>query len=143
MMTQLAGGEYPHIPAKIRDRVLVVDGEPLVRWALTASLTAAGYDVLSAATGEDACDLAARTPHPAVVLLDVPPHDIDQATFVDQLRRIAPHCRLLVLTTERRGGTSPQWLGARVIEKPFDLTDVVRLVGEAIHYHHHEDRRDT
>ena len=143
MMTQLASGEYPQLSVKIRHRVLVVDGEPLVRWALTASLSAAGYDVSSAATEEDACNLAAGTPHPAVVLLDVQPHDSERPPFVDQLRRIAPQCRFLVLTTERRDGTSPQWLGARVIEKPFDLTDVVRLVGEAIHYHHHDDRRDT
>jgi len=37
-----------------------------------------------------------------------------------------------VLTTARRGGAPAVWRGAEVIEKPFDLAEVVRLVGEAI-----------
>jgi DNA-binding NtrC family response regulator len=132
MITQLAGGEYPELSAKIPARVLVVDGEPLVRWALTASLSAAGYDVLTAATGDDACDIAARIPHPAVVLIDLRPQDMHGQAFFEEIRRVAPECRLLVLTTERRGGAPPEWRDAQVIEKPFDLAEVVRLVADAI-----------
>ena len=132
MIPQLAGGEYPPMPAKVLDRVLVVDDEPLVRWALTASLSAAGYDVVSAATGAEACEIAAQTPRPAVVLLDLRPQDTKGQAFFDEIRRVAPLCRLLVLTTERRGAAPPGWLGAEVIEKPFDLAEVVRLVGQGI-----------
>ena len=132
MITQLANGEYPHPPAKVRARVLVVDGEPLVPWrALSASLSAAGYDVVTAANGAEACAIAKRRPHPAVVLLDLRPDTHDQA-FFDQIKLAAPGCRVLVLTTERRGGAPAGWLGAEVIEKPFDLAEVVRLVGEAL-----------
>jgi DNA-binding NtrC family response regulator len=132
MTTQLAGAEYPAPPAKIPARVLVIDDEPLVRWALAASLTAAGYDVLTATTGEEACQLAAQMPNPAVVLLDLRPRDTHGRALFDEIRRRAPQCRLLVLTTERRDDASPAWLGAQVIEKPFDLVDVVRLVSEAM-----------
>ena len=118
-------------PVKVPARVLVVDGEPLVRWALTASLSVAGYEVVTASTGRDACEIAERT-HPAVVLLDLRPQDTHGQAFFEEIRRVAPGCRLLVLTTERRGGAPPAWLGAQVIEKPFDLADVVRLIGEAI-----------
>ena len=131
MITPLARGEYSQTPAKVRGRVLVVDGEPLVRWALTASLSAAGYDVETAASGAEAYEIAARRPQPAVVLLDLRPDTHGQA-FFDRIKRVAPRCRVLVLTTERRGGAPPGWLGAEVIEKPFDLAEVVRLVGEAI-----------
>ncbi len=124
-------GNIPTAPAKVRDRVLVVDGEPLVRWALSASLSAAGYDVVTAANGADACAIAKGRPHPAVVLLDLRPDMHDQA-FFDQIKVVAPGCRVLVLTTERRGGAPAGWLGAEVIEKPFDLAEVVRLVGEAL-----------
>ena len=133
MITQRAGGNYPQASAKVPDRVLVIDGEPLVRWALTASLSAAGYDVVTAATGADACEIAARVPHPAVVLIDLRPQDTHGQAFFEEIRRVAPQSRLLVLTTERRGGAPPEWGGAQVIEKPFDLAEVVRLVGEAIH----------
>lgn len=132
MITQPAGGEHSPSRAKIPDRVLVVDDEPLVRWALTASLSAAGYEVVSAASGADACAMAAQTPHPAVVLLDLRPQDMNGQGFFDEIRRVAPRCQVLVLTTERRGGAPPAWLGAEVIEKPFDLAEVVRLVDEAM-----------
>jgi DNA-binding NtrC family response regulator len=132
MITQLAAGEYPQMSAKVRSRVLVIDGEPLVRWALTASLSAAGYDVVTAATGADACEIAARPPHPAVVLIDLHPQDAHGPALFEQISRVAPGCRLLVLTTERRGGAPPEWQGAQVIEKPFDLADVVRLVADAV-----------
>ncbi len=133
MMTQLAGAEYPHRPAKIPDRVLVVDGEPFVRWALTASLSAAGYDVVTATTGEDACELAARTATSGRGAAGPSAAEIRTGSALfDEIRRVAPRAGCLVLTTERRGDAPPAWLGAQVIEKPFDLADVVRLVGEAM-----------
>jgi DNA-binding NtrC family response regulator len=131
MMTPPVTAENFPSPVKVPARVLVVDGEPLVRWALTASLSAAGYEVVTASPGADACEIAAHS-HPAVVLLDLRPQDTHCQAFFDEIRRVAPRSRLLVLTTERRGGASPAWLGAQVIEKPFDLADVVRLVGEAV-----------
>ena len=131
MLMPLGSGEYPATGAKVRGLVLVVDGESLVRWALAASLSTAGYDVVTAANGADACAIAAKSPHPAVVLLDLRP-DTHGQTFLDQIKLAAPSCRVLVLTTERRDGVPPGWLGAEAIEKPFDLAEVVRLVGEAV-----------
>ena len=132
MMTHLAGGEYPQLSEKIRDRVLVVDGEPLVRWALTASLSAAGYDVVTASNAIEACAIAAKLPSPAVVLLDLQPQDTHAQLFLDEIKRVAPRSRVLLLTTERRGGAPPGWLGAEIIEKPFDLAHVARAVEQAI-----------
>lgn len=131
MATPMVGaGNFP-LPAKVPGRVLVVDREPLVRWALTTGLTVAGYDVLDAATRTDACEIAARVPHPAVVLIDLVPNDVQGQVFFDEIHRLAPTCRVIVLTTERRRGAPAEWRGAEVIEKPFDLAEVVRLVGEA------------
>ena len=132
MITQLAGGEYPHVSVKVPGGVLVVDGEPLVRWALTASLSAAGYDVVTASSGAEACEIAARIPHPHVVLIDLRPQDSHGQAFFEEIQRVAPDSRLLVLTTERRGGAPPEWRNAQVIEKPFDLAEVVRLVADAM-----------
>ncbi len=51
-------------------RVLVCDDEPQIRRALGVNLTARGYDVDLAETGEQALELAARR-HPDVVVLDL------------------------------------------------------------------------
>jgi two-component system, OmpR family, KDP operon response regulator KdpE len=49
-------------------RVLVVDDEPQILRALSANLRGAGYDVATAATGEDALANAAMRPPDAVIL---------------------------------------------------------------------------
>ena len=51
-------------------RVLVVDDDPAIRLICTTWLTLDGYEVLEAANGQDALDLA-LTAEPAVVLLDL------------------------------------------------------------------------
>ena len=50
--------------------VLVVDDEPQILRALTTNLRGAGYDVVTAATGEDALAQAA-TRAPDAVILDL------------------------------------------------------------------------
>ncbi|TML12148.1 MAG: response regulator transcription factor, partial [Actinobacteria bacterium] len=49
-------------------RVLVVDDEPQILRAVSANLRGAGYDVETAATGEDALTSAAMRPPDAVIL---------------------------------------------------------------------------
>ena len=51
-------------------RVLVVDDERQIRRALLLNLRARGYEIVEAATGEEAIRLAA-TEHPDLVLLDL------------------------------------------------------------------------
>ena len=53
-------------------RVLVVDDEPQILRALRINLTARGYDVVAAADGRTALELAASK-HPDVVVLDLGP----------------------------------------------------------------------
>jgi two-component system KDP operon response regulator KdpE len=68
-----------------RRRVLVVDDEPLIRRALTASLEAAGYDVTTAADGESALTAAALR-QPDAVVLDLRLPDIDGVEVCRRLR---------------------------------------------------------
>src|SRR5690606_8315271 len=66
-------------------RVLVVDDEPQIRRALSTNLGARGYDVLTAATGEEALRVAAER-HPEVVILDLGLPGIDGVEVVRGLR---------------------------------------------------------
>ena len=65
--------------------VLVVDDEPQIRRALATNLRARGYDVVLAATGEEALVLAAER-HPDVVILDLGLPGIDGIDVVRGLR---------------------------------------------------------
>jgi two-component system KDP operon response regulator KdpE len=68
-----------------RARVLIVEDEPTLVRALRIDLRARGYEVLTAATGRDALEQAARRP-PDAVLLDLGLPDRDGTDVVRQLR---------------------------------------------------------
>nr|HPG89443.1 response regulator [Hyphomicrobium sp.] len=65
-------------------RVLVVDDEPQILRFLKPSLAAAGYEVISAATGKEAL-AAAATRSPDVILLDL---GLPDGTGVECVRRL-------------------------------------------------------
>ncbi|MGH9138294.1 MAG: response regulator transcription factor [Acidimicrobiales bacterium] len=79
-------------------RILVVDDEPAILRALTAALRARGYEVVTAATGEQAISRCA-TEDPAAVILDLGLPDIDG---IDVCRRIRQWSGvpIVVLTAE-------------------------------------------
>ena len=66
-------------------KVLVVDDEPQIVRALRINLSARGYDVSTAASGQEALRVAA-TVKPEVVVLDLGLPDIDGATVIEGLR---------------------------------------------------------
>ena len=112
-------------------RVLVVDDEALIRWSICMALTAAGFDAVAAGSSEDACLLAAEWPPPKVALLDIPP-DGHACELMGRLRRIYPDCRFLIMSTTRGKCPTLDDTLVQMVAKPFDLGEVVRLVGEAV-----------
>ncbi len=68
-----------------RERILVVDDEPQILRFLKPSLAAAVYDVITAATGTEALEIAA-TAAPAVIVLDLGLPDMDGKDVIKSLR---------------------------------------------------------
>jgi DNA-binding NarL/FixJ family response regulator len=79
-------------------RVVIVDDHPMVREGLRRMLDEDGIDVVGEAG--DTVDALRAVQHltPDVVLLDVELSDGDGLTALPQLRRAAPHARVLVVT---------------------------------------------
>jgi len=132
MMPPSARGKSRIPRDKSPTRVLIVDDEPLVCWSLAAGLRIAGFDAITASSGVEGLALAGRPPHPAVVLLDVRLSHGGRAALLRDLRRAAPACRLLWLTTEAQVPGSRPSDDMRTIRKPFDLAEVVQQVSDAI-----------
>jgi DNA-binding NtrC family response regulator len=116
--------------------ILVVDDEPLIRWAVREGLETAGFHVLEAGTAREA--IASLSNHPvAVALLDVRLPDSDDLTLLRRFRHDAPDCRVIMMTAH---GT-PELMAQAVTEgafgtvsKPFDMggmIDLVRAAGAA------------
>src|SRR5262249_19684910 len=117
-------------------RVLVVDDEPLVRWCVAETLGARGYDVIEAGDGAGATQVLVDDRDGAdVVLLDYRLPDSNDLKLLSNLRRLAPHAAVILMTAywtpelaERAGH-----LGAfLVLPKPFEMNELAPLVMQAL-----------
>ena len=116
-------------------RVLVVDDEPLIRWALVETLTDAGHEATEAGDAKAAIEAlhTARAPFD-VVLLDLRLPDASGLAVLAQVRRQWPETQVILMTAY---GTSEVVadaldLGAfRVVPKPLEMSDLSDLVIEA------------
>ncbi len=111
-------------------RLLVVDDEPNIRELLAASLRFAGFEVDTAADGQQAVRKALDG-GPDLVVLDVMLPDLDGFTVTRRLREQGRHMPVLFLTA--RDDTSDKVAGLTVggddyVTKPFSLDEVIARI---------------
>jgi DNA-binding NtrC family response regulator len=120
----------PPAPTPTR-RVLVVDDEPSICRALTIALSRAGYDVVSALSGEAAHELL-RTTHFDVLFLDLRIPDVRGDVLFHLAASLQPHLRHRTLFSTGDVSERAQALidecQCPVIRKPFKLDDVLAAV---------------
>ena len=126
-------------------RILVVDDEETVRNLLKRTLEEAGYDVVTAADGEEALYVAYQQ-ETEVVLLDIKMPGISGIEVLGKLTADWPDICVIMVTAVVDTQTAVEALkmGAYdFITKPFDRDDVVQKVQKAIAKWSHQikDRR--
>jgi two-component system KDP operon response regulator KdpE len=117
------------------DRVLVVDDEPQIQRFLKPALTAAGYDVVEAATGAAALK-AAATAAPDVVILDLGLPDMDGKEVVAQLRGWSSVPIIILSARDRETEKIAALdLGADdYVEKPFNIGELTARIRAALRH---------
>jgi DNA-binding NtrC family response regulator len=116
--------------------ILVVDDEPLIRWAVRETLEAAGYGVIEAGSAREAISrISEADGHPLkVALLDLRLPDSNDLSLLRRVRTEAPTCQVIIMTAH---GTSEVLCDAinqgafATISKPFDLSSMLGLVQAA------------
>jgi len=117
--------------------VLVVDDEPLIRWSVGESLGDLGFDVEEATDAASALRIVTSAAVPfGVVILDLRLPDMHDLSLLGTIRQLLPQAHVILMTAF---GTpeivADAWaMGADVLAKPFELTELNRLVAR--------DRRD-
>jgi two-component system response regulator AtoC len=112
-------------------RILVVDDEALIRWAISETLQEEGHAVLEAGTASQAIERVQNGPTPDVILLDFRLPDSDDLALLGAIRRLVPSTAVIMMTAY---GTAATLAGAlelgafRVLGKPLDLEDLDPLV---------------
>ncbi len=128
--------EFPRAAKKSGGaRVLVVDDEPLVRWAVSEALGRQGYEVIEAGDGASAIASLDHEAPVDAVLLDVWLPDCEDLRVLGDIHRLVPETPVIVMTSfpYPELGVEARRLGAiRVVRKPFDMDDVAPLVASAL-----------
>lgn len=121
------------MPGDPRAVVLVVEDDPNIRVVICEALTAEGLEVVEARDGEEACRLAQER-RPSAVVLDIGLPLLDGAAVADRIRELyEDHVPVIVVTAAWRAEDAARRVRAvAYVIKPFDITDLVRVVRSAI-----------
>jgi DNA-binding NtrC family response regulator len=134
---QVATGNFPRLAKKsARATILVVDDEPLIRWAVAETLAESGYEVRGA--DDAASAMRAFLPGPRafdVVFLDLRLPDCDDLGVLSAMRRLSPHTQMILMTAfgSPELFTEARRLGAfAIMDKPFEMDALQPLVERAL-----------
>lgn len=105
--------------------VLVVDDERHICWLIEETLTAAGYPVKTATNWKKALETVEKET-PLLTLVDYRLPGVSGASFIEEIRRRAPQCKIILMTGETEAASCLQIDG--YLAKPFDLRDLRGLV---------------
>ena len=121
-------------PVTSRRSVLVVDDEPGVRAVLDRELRKQGYDVVTAATGDEALSLLERY-RPAVILSDVHMPGMDGHALLRHLTAIGAEASVVLMSGQ---GEVEDVIGALregavdYLQKPWTLAALAAVLGRAM-----------
>ncbi|HEY9675241.1 MAG TPA: response regulator [Waterburya sp.] len=120
-------------------RILVIDDEDGIREIIQICLeAAAGWDVLTAASGSEGL-ATAQAQKPDAILLDVMMPDMDGPTTFRQLQAdpTTQHIPTILLTAKAKISEQQQFIDlgvTGVITKPFKAQDLVNQIRKILHW---------
>jgi two-component system nitrogen regulation response regulator GlnG len=115
-------------------RILVVDDEEAVCWALQRALTADGHKVAVAASAEEAFQETAKQT-PQAILLDVRLPGLDGLSALAKLRQMSDDAPVIVMTAFGNLETAVRAVEGGAFDylaKPFDLDQALETVKRAL-----------
>ncbi len=114
--------------ARASARVLVVDDDPSILDTVSSILSGEGYQVMSAAGGEEALALS-RTWHPTLVLLDMRMPAMDGWAVARALHATGSRVPIIVMTAAENARRWADEIGAAGhLAKPFALDELIACV---------------
>jgi DNA-binding NtrC family response regulator len=116
--------------------VLVVDDQRAIRILLKRALEKHGFEVWMASGGFEAMEIYGRNPGAiAAVLIDVCMPEMDGPQTLNAIRELNPDVAGCFMTADHRLIESelfPPAYVSRVIKKPFDLDEVIRMTRQLV-----------
>ncbi|SFB57047.1 Response regulator containing CheY-like receiver, AAA-type ATPase, and DNA-binding domains [Rhizobium sp. NFR07] len=109
-------------------RVLVVDDEPLIRFATVDALEAAGFEVVEAGNADEAFILFEGTQIDAVFTDVNMPGSTDGLGLMNRIRSRSPGTRVIVTSGHVRLGAFDLASGVSFIPKPYNHDEIIDML---------------
>ncbi|TGE31549.1 sigma-54 dependent transcriptional regulator [Desulfosporosinus sp. Sb-LF] len=125
-------------------KILVIDDEERMCWALERALSHEGYQVATATRGLQGIDLAQKN-EPSMVILDLKMPDIDGIEVLKEIKKINFSIPVIMITAHGTIDTAIEAMkiGATdYITKPFKLEELKVHVKQALHLSNLENQVD-
>ena len=116
------------MPAK--NKILVVDDEDALRTVLSAELEGEGYQVTTAADGQEAINVLTSSVFD-LILLDIKMPNVDGFEVLKFVKEKHPKTKVIMLTgfADLKNAIESKKLGAEdFVSKPYDLVDLLSTV---------------
>ena len=129
----------------IKGRLLIVDDEPAIRWALQKTLQRMNFEISEAETGEQAVALV-RTVHFDAVLLDIGMPGMNGIETCKEIRKLMPLLGIVMLTVKNTEEDKIQALDAGAddyITKPFHVGELAARLRAAVRRAHATEADDA
>lgn len=114
-------------------KVLLVDDEEDIIWGLSRTLTRAGYDVLTALSGEGALTTLQTQPVD-ILITDIKMPGMSGLDLIVEAKRKYPNLKAVVMTargSEELMRETAERGAVEYIEKPFDLDAFINVIAKA------------
>ncbi len=116
------------------NRILLVDDEEAVCWALQRALGKEGYKVEAASSAEDAFSRCEKNP-PDTIVLDVHLPGVDGLSAMERLKILSDEAPIVVITAHGNLSTAVRAVENGAFEylaKPFDLDQALEIIQRAL-----------
>ena len=115
-------------------RVLVVDDERLIRWALRERLAGEGYEVVEAIDGKEA-ERAVESANFDCALLDLRLPDTDGVALLKRIHRTRPDLPVILVTAYSTIDSAVDAMKCGAVDyvsKPFNMDEIAAIVRHAV-----------
>ena len=125
-------------------KILVIDDEERMCWALERALSKEGYQVITATKGMEGINLTMEK-EPSVVILDLKMPDIDGMEVLQKIKDYNAAIPVIIITAHGSIETAIQAMkigAADYITKPFKLEELKLIVKKTLQVNHLQDQID-
>jgi DNA-binding NtrC family response regulator len=113
-----------------KNKILVVDDEDALRTVLSSELVTEGYDVQTAADGDEAIADLGKHEYD-LILLDIKMHRVNGFEVLKFVKEKRPKTKVVMLTgfADLKNALESKKLGAEdFVSKPYDLVDLLTTI---------------